>query len=163
MSPATLPVARAVMARRILILDTPQGHLEELAAAFQAARREQCDVERVFAADHLLERLRNGLPWDLVIVDCDLGDGGQSGLALLPGIREAAGELAIIAVGNDMHGIEFVKTFERFVDLFDTVAVGIQYHDSKILAPSGEIKNSMNFVANGLPLPRCVRAMLHWR
>ena len=88
------------MARRILILDTPQGHLEELAAAFQAARREQCDVERVFAADHLLERLRNGLPWDLVIVDCDLGDGGESGLALLPGIREAAGELAIIAVAE---------------------------------------------------------------
>jgi DNA-binding NtrC family response regulator len=88
------------MARRILILDTPDGRLQPLCAAFEAATDEQCEVERVFVGDRLLARLHAGLPWDLVIVDCLLGDGQRTGLDLLPAVRQAGQDLVIIAVAE---------------------------------------------------------------
>ena len=88
------------MAGRILVLDTPNGEMQALCEAFEAATQEACEVERVFSAERALAKLRAGLPWDLAIVDCDLGDGERSGLELLPAIRQAGGEMAIIAVAQ---------------------------------------------------------------
>jgi len=88
------------MTRRILVLDTPQGELESLGEAFDATGEADCEVERVFSADRLLEKLRGGLPWELVLVDYVLGDGRRGGPELLGTIREAAGDAAVIAVAE---------------------------------------------------------------
>jgi len=87
------------MATRILLLDTPSGDLQPLAAAFEAAEGD-CEVERVFSAERMVSRLRSGLPWDLAAVDCDLGDGQQGGLEVLAALRRAEPDLTIVAVAG---------------------------------------------------------------
>ena len=89
------------MAIRILILDTPDGPMEPLADAFRAAVGDGCHVERVFAADRLLEKLAPGLGFDLVVIDAELGDGQQTGLALLEEVRAAAGEVPVVAAAAE--------------------------------------------------------------
>ncbi|MBN1418439.1 MAG: sigma-54-dependent Fis family transcriptional regulator [Planctomycetes bacterium] len=88
------------MAKRILILDTPAGDLRDLAAAFERVADGSCEVRRVTAAEALRVALRSGLPWDLVLIDIDLGDGEAPGLDLLPDLRREFAELSIVAVSE---------------------------------------------------------------
>ena len=92
--------AHVDMAMRVLILDTPDGDLQRLGEAVEAAGEGACEVERTFSADRLLGRLRSQPPWDLMIVDAALGDGRQDGTEILPAIRRENPEAYIIAVAE---------------------------------------------------------------
>ena len=87
-------------ARRLLILNTPDGALDALCKTFEATTPGPYETERVVSAAMLLERLTAGLPWDLVVVDHALGDGTESGFALLPRIREARPEVPVVMVAE---------------------------------------------------------------
>ena len=54
------------MAKRILVLDTPAGDLQDLAEAF-TPRTEAgaCEVHRVVSARELWDKLASALGWDL--------------------------------------------------------------------------------------------------
>ena len=88
------------MARRVLMLDTPAGDLEDLAGTFRAAAEGECDVLSVTSADDLMTRLRSGLPYDLVVLDYDLGDGTRSGLDVLPEVRQTDAEVPVVVVAE---------------------------------------------------------------
>jgi DNA-binding NtrC family response regulator len=72
---------------RLLILDTPKGHLENLVEAFKAATNQKCRIDRMTSANELLNKLQSGLRWDLLVVDYHLGDGELSGKKLIDAIR----------------------------------------------------------------------------
>ena len=88
------------MARRILILDTPKGELEPLAETFRAAAGEGADVRCLARSAELVKRLRSGLPYDLVVLDYDLGDGRRSGRAVLKSVRSADADIPVAVVAE---------------------------------------------------------------
>lgn len=55
------------MARRILVLDTPGGDLATLSETFRTAAGEGCEVQRTSTAREFEEKIRSGLPYDLVV------------------------------------------------------------------------------------------------
>ena len=87
---------------RILILDTPERPLQPLIDAFETATRQNDEVERVTASADLKKKLRSGLPWDLLILDYELGDGEVGGDRILNGIRELRPDMPIVVVAD--HG-----------------------------------------------------------
>lgn len=88
------------MSRRFLILDTPDEALECLEDAFREACKRNCEVERALSIAELKDKLRSGLPWDLLIADYELGDGKLMGPKLVKAIRKACGDLPFIAVAE---------------------------------------------------------------
>ncbi|KPK73155.1 MAG: hypothetical protein AMJ79_15300 [Phycisphaerae bacterium SM23_30] len=88
------------MPKRIIILDTPAKNLEALGDAFMEASGEQCTLHWVYSADRLKEKLRTGLDWDILVLDCVLGDGHQNGLELLSGIRDEWPGLPVVVVAE---------------------------------------------------------------
>jgi len=88
------------MATRILLLDTPNGELEHLAETFAAASGGDSDVQRVTRSAELMKRLRSGLPYDLVVIDHDLGDGKRSGEKVLKSARDADPNIPIVMVAE---------------------------------------------------------------
>jgi len=88
------------MATRILVLDTPDGQLERLAETFGAAAGEGSDVQRVTRSAELVKRLRSGLPYDLVVIDLDLGDGKRRGGSILKSARDADPSIPIVVVAE---------------------------------------------------------------
>ncbi|MHC5055867.1 MAG: sigma-54-dependent transcriptional regulator [Planctomycetota bacterium] len=88
------------LAKRILLLDTPGGDLAPLAETFRAAAGEGAGVERVAHSAELVKRLRSGLPYDLVVLDYDLGDGKRSGSAVLKSVRAADPDIPVAAVAE---------------------------------------------------------------
>jgi DNA-binding NtrC family response regulator len=88
------------MTRRFLILDTPDEALLPLEAAFREASRRTCEVERALSVGELKAKLRSGLPWDLIVVDYGLGDGRLCGARLIKAIRQACGDLPVVAVAE---------------------------------------------------------------
>ena len=90
----------ATMNKRFLILDTPDGDLKSLAKAFESATDGQCMLERVDSADKLMDKLRSGLSWGMVVLDYLLGDGRSTGKELLAAIRQERPELPIIVTAE---------------------------------------------------------------
>jgi len=88
------------VSRRFLILDTANEDLRELEDAFRTACRRRCEVERALSVSELKEKLRSGLPWDLVVADYALGDGKLSGAKLVRAMRKACSDLPIAVVAE---------------------------------------------------------------
>ncbi len=88
------------MNRRFLILDTPDKALAPLEDAFREACDRKCEVERPLSLGELREKLHSGLPWDVVVADYGLGDGTHAGAGLIEAIREACGDLPLVAVAE---------------------------------------------------------------
>jgi DNA-binding NtrC family response regulator len=88
------------MPKRILILDTPEKDLHKLGETFAAAIGEGCEVHHVGNSKELLQKLGSGLPYDLVLVDYNLGDGELRGLDILPELRLVDEEIPIVAVAD---------------------------------------------------------------
>ncbi len=83
-----------------MILDTPDRVLAPLEDAFREASERRCEVERPLSLDELRDKLRGGLPWDVIVADYELGDGTHSGAGLFECIRETCGELPLVAVAE---------------------------------------------------------------
>ncbi|TET38276.1 MAG: sigma-54-dependent Fis family transcriptional regulator [Planctomycetota bacterium] len=88
------------MPKRVLILDTPEKDLHKLGETFAAAIGEGCEVHHVGDSKELLLKLSSGLPYDLVLVDYNLGDGELRGLDILPELRLVDEEIPIVAVAD---------------------------------------------------------------
>ncbi len=88
------------MNRKFIFLDTPENRLDTLIEAFTQASKNDCQIERVFSAQRLLEKLRSGLTGDLLIMDYEIGDGQSSGIELLPMIRREFPDLPIVIVAE---------------------------------------------------------------
>ena len=91
------------MAKTVLMLDTPEGDLAELARVFEAVepdRGEGVDVRLVARSEELIRRVRTGAPCDLVVVDTTLGDGRRSGMDILREVRAADELVPIVAVAE---------------------------------------------------------------
>ena len=121
---------RRDMERRILILDTPAGELEALAGAFASATVERCSTERVDSGAVLLQKVRSGLPWDLLVIDYVLGDGQRSGIELLPEICRERGDLPVLVVAERGD--------------VDTVAEAIKAGANDFLVRSGKLSDRVN-------------------
>ena len=87
--------------RRILVLDTPQRVLSELADAFAGTGDLECEVDVATSLEALLDRLRGGKPPDLVVLDYQLGDGVHSGESALAGIRQVDDQVPVIVVARE--------------------------------------------------------------
>lgn len=88
------------MPRRFLILDQPSETLKPLEDAFREACRRDCEVERPVSLRELKEKLRSGLPWDIVIMDYEIGDGKRNGAELVTALRKACGDLPLVVVAE---------------------------------------------------------------
>ncbi len=88
------------MARRILALDTPAGDLEHLIGALREGAGDDAEVEVVRKGKDLLERLRSGLQYDLIVFDYFLGDGSEDGAVVLKKIRDEDGTVPVVAVAE---------------------------------------------------------------
>jgi DNA-binding NtrC family response regulator len=88
------------MSRRFLILDTPSEALKPLEDSFREACKRKCEVERALSLAELKEKLSSGLPWDLVVVDYELGDGRSRGPKMIKAVRKACKDLPLIAVAQ---------------------------------------------------------------
>jgi DNA-binding NtrC family response regulator len=89
-----------VPTRRVLLLDTPDGVLRPLGRALSRTRLARMDVQVVVSAEELLQRLGSGLPYDLVALDCLLGDGRKGGIEILRLLRSADPLLVVVAVAE---------------------------------------------------------------
>jgi DNA-binding NtrC family response regulator len=87
---------------RILVLDTPDGHLQPLIEAFVSATRQADSVDQVKSMDQLIKRLTSGLPWDLLVLDYELGDKQASGDHIVKKIRGLRPDMPIAVVAD--HG-----------------------------------------------------------
>ncbi|MBN1763624.1 MAG: sigma-54-dependent Fis family transcriptional regulator [Sedimentisphaerales bacterium] len=88
------------MNSRFLILDTPGGDLGILYEAFEEVVRGRNHVERITSVRGLMDKLKSGLNWDLVVIDYDLGDGKTAGIKLLPRIRKVRPDLPVVMVAE---------------------------------------------------------------
>ena len=88
------------MPKRIIILDTPEKNLEPLGDAFNQATNNRCALTYVHSGKRLTEKLRTGLPWDLLILDGTLSDTQNQGLKLLTNLRNKHPELPIVVVAE---------------------------------------------------------------
>jgi DNA-binding NtrC family response regulator len=87
------------MPKRILLLDTADGDLDGLAATFNEAS--SGELWKVTEVSELLEKLKSGLPFDLIVVDHELGDGVVPGRDVLAHIREVDTDTPVIAVAEE--------------------------------------------------------------
>ncbi len=87
---------------RTLILDTSDGHLQPLIQAFKSATRRGDRVEQAMSMDQIQNKLTSGLPWDLLVLDYELGDGQIDGEQILSEIRKLKPEMPIAVVAE--HG-----------------------------------------------------------
>ena len=87
---------------RILLLDTLDGHLQPLIEAFESVNRKGDKIEQVKTADQIMKKLSSGLPWDLLVLDYELGDGQIEGKQILSEIRKSKPEMPIAVVAD--HG-----------------------------------------------------------
>jgi DNA-binding NtrC family response regulator len=87
---------------RILVLDTPDGHLQPLIDAFESATRQSDSIEQVTSMDQIMKKLTAGLPWDLVVLDYELGDGQIGSKRILTEIRNSRPDMPILVVAD--HG-----------------------------------------------------------
>jgi len=87
---------------RIIVLDTPDGHLQPLIEAFESATLQSDSVEQVNSVDRIMKKLTAGLPWDLLVLDYELGDGQTGGERILIDIRELRPDMPIAVVAD--HG-----------------------------------------------------------
>ncbi|CAB1083913.1 Psp operon transcriptional activator [Olavius algarvensis Delta 1 endosymbiont] len=87
---------------RILVLGAPDGQLQPLIQAFESATRQNDIVETVTSADRIMKKLTAGLPWDLLVLDYELGDGQTGGDRILSDIRKIGPEMPIAVVAD--HG-----------------------------------------------------------
>jgi DNA-binding NtrC family response regulator len=87
---------------RILVLDTPEGHLQPLIDAFESATRQSDNIEQVTSMDQIVNKLTAGLPWDLLVLDYELGDGQTGSKRILSEIRNSRPDMPILVVAD--HG-----------------------------------------------------------
>ena len=87
---------------RILVLDTPEGHLQPLIDAFESATRQSDNIEQVTSMDQIMNKLTAGLPWDLLVLDYELGDGQIGSKRILSEIRNSRPDMPILVVAD--HG-----------------------------------------------------------
>ncbi|MCB0319724.1 MAG: sigma-54-dependent Fis family transcriptional regulator, partial [Bdellovibrionales bacterium] len=80
---------------KILILNTPNNKLQDLVEVFQALNQ---DAASVASENALMSELRSGTPYDVVVIDLELGDGTKPGSELIQIVRSQYLELAILAV-----------------------------------------------------------------
>jgi len=102
-----------LVARTILMLDTPAHDLRTLAETFAIAAGNNVDIQVMAAAAELLDRLRSGLPYDLVVLDWVLGDGKTKGMTVLREVRTEDAVVPIIAVAEQGD----VKSVARAIEL----------------------------------------------
>ena len=89
------------MATTILVLNTQEGDLDRLVQSLKEAAGKDARVEVVRTAKEVLERLRSGLLFDLVVVDYFLGDGSGKGIDVIRQIREHNKALPVVAVAEN--------------------------------------------------------------
>ena len=87
---------------RVLILDTPDNDLQSLIEAFEKTVGKGDNIERVDAFDRMKKKLSSGLPWDLAVLDYELGDGNTRGDKILSRIRKLHSDMPIVVVAD--HG-----------------------------------------------------------
>lgn len=87
---------------RILVLDTARGDLQHLIEAFNAAIASEKQITRVTSAKDLLQKVQAGLPWDMMVLDYELGDGSISGAEILPEFRKIMPDMPVVVVAD--HG-----------------------------------------------------------
>lgn len=87
------------MVASVLLLAPSSGELEDLASAFHGALGQAGSVSVVASARGLANRLKREPP-DLLVLDVDLGDGSQNGVAILERVRRRYHRLPILAVSD---------------------------------------------------------------
>lgn len=88
------------MPTRILILDTPNRELSELSRAFESIAADRGGrVLTITNGTVLLEEVEE--PWDLLVLDQELGDGKTRGLVLLEEVRSKAPDLPVVVVAEE--------------------------------------------------------------
>jgi DNA-binding NtrC family response regulator len=85
---------------RIVVLDTPDSGLRELAEAFGRAGDLKCEVATVASLGALLEDIAGPKPTDLIVLDYQVGDGAHSGKEMLALIRRADEQVPVIVVAR---------------------------------------------------------------
>ncbi len=86
------------MPGRVLVLMDAGGELGSFVDTLRRAAGAESQVEPVYSAELLMVALSSGLAWDLVLLDCELGDGRSSGWDLLPTLRQRAPDLPVVAL-----------------------------------------------------------------
>ena len=88
------------MSRTILVLDTPEGDLKDLAKTFRTAVGGDAEVDVVGDGEELLTRVRSGLACDLIVLDYFVGDGKRKGRTILRKVREESALIPVVAVAE---------------------------------------------------------------
>jgi len=70
--------------------------------AFESATRQNDMIDQATSADQIMKRLTAGLPWDLLVLDYDLGDGQVGGEQILSDVRKLRPDMPIAVVAD--HG-----------------------------------------------------------
>ena len=90
----------AAVSRTMLLLDTPGGHLGELAETFRTAGGPDCRIEIVTELAEMMRKLRGQEPYDLVVLDYLAGGGTGNGREALATVRGYDEQLPVIAVAE---------------------------------------------------------------
>ena len=88
---------------RIAVCDdekTLSMQLETLAGRWSGEREHPCSVQIFTSGEELLFETAGSYPFDLILLDIDLGDGNLSGLALARKIRETDARVALAFLTN---------------------------------------------------------------
>ena len=88
------------MPKRVLVLDTPRGDLQDLCAVLEEVCGEDAVVTRVRSLAALLKALSSTPPYEFVLLDYLLGDGAQSGASALRSLRERDPDLPVVVVAE---------------------------------------------------------------
>ena len=88
---------------RVVICDDEgalAGAVEALAGRWSAARGTPCRVRTFASGEELLFETAGSYPYDLILLDIDLGGGNLSGLELARRIRETDARVALAFLTN---------------------------------------------------------------
>ena len=121
---------------RILVLDDERAVRESLCRALvSASAKEPIEVRAARTVDELIELIGDeagGPPWDLVVVDMDLGQTPHDGIDVVTRVRELDPDLPVVIVSDEEFSLE---------DASHAFRVGAA--DLVERAPAGELADRM--------------------
>lgn len=88
------------MLKRILVLDTPAGDLQPLSSVLEQVCGEDAFVTRVRSCDAMLDALSAQPPYEVVVLDYELGDGTRDGAHALGLLQKLDRDLPVVAVAR---------------------------------------------------------------
>ena len=89
-----------MISKRILLLDSPQNHLQELEEAFRMACGKHAVLCTVKTKEHLLQELEHSTAYNIVVIDYFIGDGQTTGVELVKEIRQLDDDILILMVAE---------------------------------------------------------------